>query len=99
MTEKQDKLLNEWVSSMDTLDDTFDKETEAKMFMQLKQVDGFMEWLNYIMQNDVKRHYSATNDLQRSYIRGEQSRLMDIKKRCLATTKTVTTRISGVKYG
>ena len=94
----QDELLNMWVASVDTLDTTFDKETEQKMFTQLKNVEGFMEWLAYIMEIDIKNHYSAINDQQRSYIRGMQTRLLDIRKKCLASS-VVKTRISGVKYG
>jgi hypothetical protein len=58
-----------------------------------------MDWLNYIMQVDVKNHYTAVTDVQRAHIRGGQSRLLDIRKRCLATTKVVSTKISGIKYG
>lgn len=97
--EKQNELLNEWVSSMDSLDSTFDKEVEQKMFAQLKGVDGFLEWINYIMEIDIKNHYSAITDVQRAHIRGGQSRLLDMKKRMLTSEKVLQTRISGVKYG
>lgn len=95
----QDEILSMYVSSLDNLDTDFDQEVLQKMFIQLKSVDGFISWLNYVMEVDVKNHYSATTDVQRSHIRGAQSRLMDIKKRCIVNPKPVTTRISGVRYG
>lgn len=95
----QEEILSLYVDTVDSLDNVFDEIEEKKIMSQLKHVDGFMQWINFVVENDIKNHFSAINDNQRQYIRGMMQRLLDIKKRLVNSDKVIKTKISGIRYG
>ena len=94
-----DEVLSLYVLSTDSLDNSYSPEEEKVLMTKLKELDGFLEWIDFVIDRDIRNHFASTTDTQRSYVRGMQQRLLDIKKRCVETTKPILTRITGVRYG
>lgn len=59
--------------------DDISKESKKGLFKELKQINGFMEYLEAEMQNEVMHHFSSTTDNQRWIIKGRFARLLEMK--------------------
>lgn len=72
-----DKTLNEMLEELGNLSEVTTSEETARghdeMFAQLKDVEGFTDWLRNVMSNDVKRSFLA-QPLEQAIIRGAFAR-------------------------
>jgi len=58
----------------DVADYKRDQQAEIKLFNELSVVDGFSEYLKYLIAEDMKRYFAATDDIQRATVRGAMAR-------------------------
>jgi len=80
-----DEVLNLYVPSLKTLNDEINEEEEKTLMKELVGVDGLLEWIDQIIARDVKEYFTARTDEQRNILRGMSQRLLDFKKRLMAS--------------
>lgn len=91
MAKTQEEILSEYISTIpDDID--IDKEVERKMFQDLKNVDGFLDWLDTVIGQDLRKYFDAPTQRHQDVIRGNLTRLVDIKKRTIESDKPITTK-------
>lgn len=64
-----------------------DEVAERKMFLELKAVDGFMEWLDNCLKKDLLKHYNSSSESERANIKAAAERLVLIKKQLVDADK------------
>lgn len=94
-------ILDQYVDGLPDLDGDYSEEEEFALMVKLNNIDGFKNWINFVIFRDMKNHYMAVNDKQRDTIRGASQRMLDILKRMKQVEKPLvkSTRISGIRYG
>lgn len=87
MTELNEFLLEHINSLPEDIDDEIEQKEEKIMMRKLKEVDGFMDWIDKVINRDVKNHFVAQNEAQRLLVKGMAQRLIDFKKRLIESDK------------
>lgn len=91
MAKTQDEILSEYIGTLADIDLDIDKEVERKMFQDLKKVDGFLEWLDKVVAQDLRKYFDAPTQRHQDVIRGNIARTIDLKKRSVDSDKKVIT--------
>lgn len=79
----QEEILNLYIDTLPLIDGEIDKELMNKMFQELSKVEYFLEWIDLIAAQDIKNVFNAQNDKIRDTLRGMNTRIIDIKARCI----------------
>ena len=66
-----------------------DEAIDKKMFIQLKNVDGFMEWIDNCLKKDLLKHYNASSEAERANIKAASERLILLKKQLIDADKPI----------
>ena len=75
----------------------FTSKQEEKMFGEVKNVDGFVEYLKDACSKDIKRYFAAATPAEQIMIRGAFSRTNYLRAK-IAGEKSRKTKIEGVRY-
>lgn len=74
-----DEIVAAFIDTMgNPLDSENNKDEQYVLFKELSTIDGLDEWLRTSMGEDIKRHFSASNDEQRAHVKGEFARTLRI---------------------
>lgn len=74
MKKEVEEKLFELASELgDPFEDSIDPEFEKSVMKDLRNVDGFHEYLRLTMSQDLKRYFAASNDTMRDQIKGHFS--------------------------
>lgn len=61
----------------------YDESLERKIFLDLKKVDGFTDYLKVVIAKDILRYFNAIDDVTRHLTRGAYSRTLYLKNRII----------------
>lgn len=94
----QDEILSEYIATVSEIDTDIDTEVQRKMFQDLKNVDGFLDWLDKIIASDLRKYFDAPSQRHQDVIRGNITRTVDMKKRTIESDKPIVTKKVSIPY-
>ncbi len=78
----------------------FSKSEEERLFKELKNIEGFVQWLKSAAKNDKDRYFGATTPFEQLVIRGSYARTNYIASRVMnADKEKKDVKLDGVRYG
>lgn len=78
----------------------YPKEAEKLLFNELKNVEGFIDWLKAAAKNDKDRYFGAQTPMEQLVIRGSYARTNYIATKIVNADKEVEApKLDGVRYG
>ena len=80
-------------------DEDIPEEEEVRMFKELKEVEGFLEYLRRAAVKDTIRYFGAVTPQEQFVIRGAFARTNFIKSKIQNIVKDKKSGLSGVRYG
>lgn len=82
------------------VDADFPKTEEERLFKELKNVEGFIQWLKSAAKNDKDRYFAATTPMEQLVIRGSYARTNYLAARVVNSDKEKKEiKLDGVRYG
>lgn len=82
------------------VDSEFSKQEEERLFKELKNIEGFVEYLKSAAKNDKDRYFGATTPFEQLVIRGSYARTNYLATRIMnADKEKKEVKLEGVRYG